>query len=266
MQQGILHLSRFYWRAEIRGLEYLPPGPCLLVGNHNAIAVLSPEIWLFGSHYFESHDQLQVLGHDLVLQIPGLARLARRYLQYIPNHYASAKQALQAGAHLLVFPGGGWEAARPSRLRDQIDFKGRTGFLRLAQECGVPIVPVVTAGGHDGVYIWKRGTRLARWLRLPALLRVDAFPLGFSFPLGLHLGPFQPFLPLPHKVILEVLPPIAISDLPAGSEQEQAAWVIQQMQATLARNRRDLSGQSHTAGQAQLNSLLPTDRPLEDEL
>lgn len=236
LQQGVLHLSRLYWRAEIRGLEHLPPGPCLLVGNHNGIAVVSPEIWLFGSHYFENHDQLQVLGHDLVLRIPGLAQLARRYLKYIPNHYASAKHALQSGAHVLVFPGGGWESSRPSRLRDQIDFKSRTGFIRLAKECGVPIVPLVTAGGHDGVYVWKRGARLARWLQLPRLLRVDTFPLGFSFPLGLHVGPFQPFLPLPSKVILEILPPIAMADFPPGSDQDQATWLIQQMQTTLHRN------------------------------
>ncbi len=236
LQKLIYRWSKWYFRAEIKGLENIPTGPCLFVGNHNAIAALSPEIWIFGSAYFESRNSLKVLGHDLALKVPGISYLAKKYLKYIPNNHESAKKSLREGSQVLVFPGGGWESCRPSSLRDQIDFKHRSGFIKLAREAEVPIVPLVTTGGHDGVYIWKRGGRIANALKFNRIFRIDTFPIGISLPCVLHLGPFMPFFPLPRKVILEVMAPVKAEDLRHGDDKEKATDLILSMQKTMDRN------------------------------
>jgi 1-acyl-sn-glycerol-3-phosphate acyltransferase len=69
-QKFLILISKFYFQADVKGLENIPSGPCLLVGNHNAIAIVNPEAWIFGCHYFNVKNSLRVLGHDLVFKIP----------------------------------------------------------------------------------------------------------------------------------------------------------------------------------------------------
>ncbi len=240
IQNFIFKLTRLYFSANIKGLENIPKGPCLLVGNHNAISVVSPEIWIFGSNYFLEHKKLRVLGHDIVLKIPILAGFARKYLFYVPNNLESAKSELERGYHVLVFPGGAWESCRPSAQKDQIDFKNRTGFIRLARIAKVPIVPIVSVGAHDGLYVWKRGERIAKLLRFDKIFRVDTFPIGLSFPFIFHLGPFFPFIPLPKKVTMEVLPPIETDKL-SENDSEAAMQVISKMQSCITEVRNKMS-------------------------
>src|SRR5438874_1085897 len=77
-----------------------------------------------------------------------------------------AKTALGRGACVLVYPGGDVETHRPWTARNEVRFDGRKGFLRLAQEAGVPIVPVVAVGGQETFIPLTDGRRLARTLRL----------------------------------------------------------------------------------------------------
>ena len=226
----IYTFTNLYFRPVVSGLENIPNAPCLLVGNHNAIVTLCPEIWIFGSHYFLKHDKLKVLGHDLVLRVPLLRSIAKSYLRYIPNNLQEAKRALEDQAHVLVFPGGGWESCRPSKDRDIINFNGRSGFIKLALEAGVPIIPIVSTGAHDGLYILKRGARIAEFLGLKKFFRIDTFPLGLSFPFVLHIGPLFPFIPLPRKVILSILPSIDVNQLQGETNEQRAQEVIKSIQ------------------------------------
>src|SRR5207244_5851441 len=68
----------------------------------------------------------------------------------------AAEHALCAGGSVLVYPGGDHEAFRPWTERHQIDFNGRTGFIRLALRTGVPIVPAVSCGAHHSVVLLSR--------------------------------------------------------------------------------------------------------------
>ena len=47
-----------------------------------------------------------------------------------------------------------------------MDFGGRKGFIRLALEKDVPIVPVVSVGGQETALFLSRGEGLAKLLRL----------------------------------------------------------------------------------------------------
>ncbi len=212
-------LSR-YFDAEVAGLDCIPKGGALLVGNHNG-NVVTPDSYVFAAAYYRHfgyHDPLVALAHDFVFRIPLLSDLAKNF-GLLPASSDHAHAALQRGRKVLLYPGGGWEASRPSKDRDRIDFAGRVGFLRIAMRARVPIVPVVTAGAHDGWFVLSRGDRLARALGLKRLFRMDVFPIAIGLPTGLIVGPATPYIPLPFKMLIEVQPPITVE----GNEDDRDA-------------------------------------------
>ena len=99
---------------------------------------------------------------------------------------------------------------RPSWQANQIDFAGRKGFLRLALEAGVPIVPVVSIGGQETALFLSHGRRLAEALRLDKLFRLKVLPISLALPWGINVGDFLGHLPLPAKITVQVLEPIDI--------------------------------------------------------
>jgi len=126
--------------------------------------------------------------------------------------HENSRKALKAGAALLVYPGGDWEVHRPSWERHKVDFAGRKGFIRLALDADVPIVPVVSAGGQETALFLTRGAWLARGLRLDRLFRLKVLPISIALPWGLNVGDFLGHFPLPAKLTVEVLPPIHLRE------------------------------------------------------
>ncbi|MGV7835610.1 1-acyl-sn-glycerol-3-phosphate acyltransferase, partial [Mycobacterium kansasii] len=87
-----------------------------------------------------------------------------------------AAAALRSGGVVVVFPGGDYDAYRPTTAENVIDFNGRKGYVRTAIEAGVPIVPMVGIGGQETQLYLTRGTWLARNLGIKRLLRSDILP------------------------------------------------------------------------------------------
>jgi 1-acyl-sn-glycerol-3-phosphate acyltransferase len=195
-----------YFTPEVRGLERLPAaGPALVVGNHSCLFYM-PEVWTCGQAVLSRRGvdaPAYLLAYDLLFALPGIGPFLRR-LGAIPASTGHAETALANGACVLVYPGGDLEACRPWAQRNQIDFAGRTGFVRLALRCGIPVVPVVAHGGHDAVVVLARGDRLARVAGLHAL-RIKVFPFLAGFPLGVT-SVLTPPLPMPSHLTLEFLP------------------------------------------------------------
>jgi 1-acyl-sn-glycerol-3-phosphate acyltransferase len=202
-------LASLYFRAEVRGLGNVPEeGPVLLVGNHSG-GNLTPDTGVFTlafSTYFGVERPFYQLAHNLVLSMPGLSFL-RKYGTVAASH-ENARKALQAGAAVLVYPGGDYEVHRPSWEGDRVDFGGRKGFLRLALDAGVPIVPVVSIGGQETSLFLSRGERLAKGLRLDKLFRLKVLPISIALPWVINVGDMAGHLPLPAKITVEALPPI----------------------------------------------------------
>jgi 1-acyl-sn-glycerol-3-phosphate acyltransferase len=229
-------LATIWYRAEVRNLGNVPEqGPVLMVGNHTG-GNLAPETIIFTlafSTYFGVERRYNQLAHNLVLASP-LGPLLRRYGTVAASH-ENAGKALDAGAAVLVFPGGDWEVHRPSWQGSKVDFGGRKGFIRLALERGVPIVPVVTIGGQETALWLSRGDWLARLLRLDRTMRLKVLPILIAPPWGLDIGDFIPRIPLPAKVTIEVLPAIDLAE-EFGSEpdvDEVYDHVTRLMQETL---------------------------------
>jgi 1-acyl-sn-glycerol-3-phosphate acyltransferase len=202
-------LASLYFRAEVRGLGNVPEeGPVLLVGNHSG-GNLTPDTGVFTlafSTYFGVERVFHQLAHNLVLSMPGLSFL-RKYGTVAASH-DNARKALKAGAAVLVYPGGDYEVHRPSWEGRRVDFGGRKGFIRLALEEGVPIVPVVSIGGQETALFLSRGERLAKLLALDRLFRLKVLPISLGPPWGLNIGDMFGHLPLPAKITIEALPAI----------------------------------------------------------
>jgi 1-acyl-sn-glycerol-3-phosphate acyltransferase len=235
--RGLLPLIRTinerYLRLRRDGLEHIPRTPALFVANHNG-GIFGPDLLCTLGTLWEvlgAHAPLYALAHDFAMrQLTPLGRLLQAFggIRACP---ANAARVLDAGGQALVYPGGDLEAYRHSRLQDQIVLGERTGFVRVAQQAGVPIVPIVAHGAHRSAYIFTDGAAIARLLALPRWGRLERFPLALAMPWGLAIGPWIPYLPLPFPIRLRFLAPVSVGpdDDPAVVREDIRA----QMQAAL---------------------------------
>jgi 1-acyl-sn-glycerol-3-phosphate acyltransferase len=228
---GLWMLASLYFRADVRGLHNIPEeGPVLLVGNHSG-GNLTPDTHVFTlafSTYFGVERRFHQLAHNLVLSMPGLAGL-RKYGTVAATPENAAK-ALDVGAALLVYPGGDYEVHRPSWESARVDFGGRKGFIRLAKQRKVPLVPVVAIGGQETALFLSRGERLAKLFGLDRMFRLKVLPISLALPWGLNVGDMLGHIPLPAKITVQVLEPIDVSRMDVDKAYD---LVTGQMQTTL---------------------------------
>jgi 1-acyl-sn-glycerol-3-phosphate acyltransferase len=235
---GLWMLASLYFRADVRGLQNIPEeGPVLLVGNHSG-GNLTPDTHVFTlafSTYFGVERRFHQLAHNLVLSMPGLSAL-RRY-GTVAATPENAALALDRGAALLVYPGGDYEVHRPSWESAKVDFGGRRGFIRLAQERGVPLVPVVAIGGQETALFLSRGERLAKLFGLDRMFRLKVLPISLALPWGLNVGDMLGHIPLPAKLTIQVLEPVDVSGLDVDEAYELVTGEMQRTLTGLATER-----------------------------
>ena len=147
---GLWLLASLWFRGEVRGLGNIPEdGPVLLVGNHSG-GNLTPDT---ASSRWPSARTSASSGASTsspttsCCRCPASASCASTAPS--PPRPRTPSRRCEAGAALLVYPGGDDEVHRPSWERHKVDFAGRKGFVRLALEHDVPIVPVVAIGGQE---------------------------------------------------------------------------------------------------------------------
>jgi len=202
-----------WFRPEIRGLDRIPAsGPVLLVGNHSGGNV-APDTLAFTLGFYRRFGVERPffqLAHHLVMRAPWLS-LLRKY-GTIEASWENADAALDYGAAVLVYPGGDWEAHRPSWHGHRVEFAGREGFVRLALAAQVPIVPVVSIGGQETALFLTRGERVAHLLRLDRRFRLKVLPVSLALPWGVDVGDFFGHIALPAKITIQVLEPIDLRE------------------------------------------------------
>jgi 1-acyl-sn-glycerol-3-phosphate acyltransferase len=204
-------LASLYFRADVQHLDRIPEeGPVLLVGNHSGGNV-PPDTFVFTlafCSYFGVERPFYQLAHNLVVSAPPLGWL--RKFGTVAANPDNARMALESGAALLVYPGGDYEVFRPSWERHKVDFDGRMGYVKLAREAGVPIVPVASVGGQEAALFLSRGQWLAKVLMADKLLRLKSVPISLALPWGLNISDLAGHIPLPTKISIEVQHPIDV--------------------------------------------------------
>jgi 1-acyl-sn-glycerol-3-phosphate acyltransferase len=231
--------ASLYFRAEVRGLQNIPEeGSVLMVGNHSG-GNATPDTLVFSlafSTYFGVERRFHQLAHNLVLSMPGLGWL-RKY-GTVAATPGNAERALDKGAALLVYPGGDYEVHRPSWESAKVDFAGRKGFIRLAKQRGVPIVPVVAVGGQETALFLTRGERLASLLGIDRMFRLKVLPISISLPWVINVGDMFGHIPLPAKITVEALPAIDVTDLDVDEAYDRILDAMQRSLTALQAERR----------------------------
>src|SRR5438270_2144562 len=206
--------SNRYFRADVRGLEHVPPeGPVLLVGNHSGGTWIA-DTFVFAQAFYDhfgAQRRFHQLAHDLVFKVPGLRALVERY-GTVPASRENMGRALRRNAALLVYPGGDHETFRPSWESDRVDFANRTGFVELALEHRVPIIPVVSIGGQETALFLGQGRRIASALQLDRRLRLKVLPAVVGPPFGVTVMDLPVRFPLRAKISIRVGKPIDLRE------------------------------------------------------
>jgi 1-acyl-sn-glycerol-3-phosphate acyltransferase len=230
-----------YFRGEVRGLDNIPSsGPALLVGNHSG-GTMIVDTFLFATEFyahFGPERRFHQLAHDIAARLPatGLSRWGT-----VAASHENARKAFERGAPVLVYPGGDYETFRPTWHSDRIEFAGRKGFIRLALEHGVPIVPVVAIGGQETALFTTRGERAAEVTGWAKLTRIKVLPVALAPPFGVTVLDLPGRLPIPAKITVEVHPPIDLVERfgPDPDYDRVYSEITGEMQDTLS----DLQGE-----------------------
>jgi 1-acyl-sn-glycerol-3-phosphate acyltransferase len=232
-------IASLWHRADVRGLDRIPSeGPVLIVGNHSGGNV-PPDTFVFTlafTSFFGVERRFYQLAHNLVVTLPWPGAVLRKW-GTIAASRKNAHAVLQRGDALLVYPGGDYEVFRPTWESNVVDFGGRKGFIRLALEEDVPIVPLVSIGGQESALFLTRGEWLAKLLGVDKSLRLKSVPISLALPWGLNISDLAGHLPLPTKITIEAMEPINLRERYGDDPDIDKIYddVIGMMQDTLDR-------------------------------
>lgn len=235
-----------YFRCETELEQEIPSGGVLLVANHNGMTG-TPDMFCHMAAFWRRYGHGRVaygLMHDVPFGLPAAGAWfnAAGAIAASPEN---GRRALARDAAVLVFPGGDVDACKPFRDRYRVDFGERRGFIRLALRSRVPIVPIVSVGGHESLYLLSDGRWLADKLRLRSFLRTNVAPLGFALPYGLVAGVAAPHLPPPVKIHTRIGAPIE-SGLPADAADDPAE--VERLYVRVMRSMRRSMNELRAAG------------------
>lgn len=208
-------LYRYYFRVQTSGWEHIPQtGRVLFVGSHNG-GLAAPDMFMMMYDWFQRFGvdrPIYGLMHPHVWKVvPPIADLAVQ-VGAVVAHPKMAIAALRQNASVLVYPGGAKDVFRPHALRHKIFLNGNQAFIKLALREQVPIIPLISHGAHDTLWVLDDLYDLAKQIHalgVPWLLNLDpeVFPIYLGLPWGLAIGPL-PNIPLPIPIQTRVCPPI----------------------------------------------------------
>src|SRR3954451_20002394 len=239
-------LLDYWFRIDVSGWERIPEPPALVVGIHSG-APFPWDAWTVGIQWWRHFGEdrpLHGTAHDALMSFPVIGAYFRK-MGVLPAAPDSITGALAAGGDVVLYPGGERDSLREWTKRDEAVLAGRMGFVKLAINTGVPIVPVATVGGPDAMPILATGQRVAKLLRLDRVARLKMFPVAAQVPWGISPA-LLPEIPLPTKIRTFFLEPIQVEHDPeriddAGYVQakyEEARRSIQGGMDSMARKRR----------------------------
>jgi len=227
----------------------------LIVANHSGMGTAELcSLLMAWYERFGTSRPVAGMAHPAAFRVPVL-REALVGLGAVEATRAGAAEARWARVPILVFPGGDHEAARPAWRADEVDFAGRTGWVRLARDHGLDIVPLCITGSHNTLPILARG-RAISWATGLRLLGVHRAPLpvlsvasvGLSMAITSALG-FSPVFRLlsawssywatmmipwiPSRIGFHLLPAIAAERVARSKDAAIYDEVVSSLGATL---------------------------------
>ena len=203
-------LIKRLFNPEFIDAHKLPDRPCLFVANHSLYAVDGP---IFGlPMQAEQSRFLQALS-DKALWSPGREDFLLKQGAVI-GHPDVCDALMENGKDLLVFPGGAHEATKPAHQKYTLQWKERTGFVRMAAKNGYTIVPTAVVGPEEFYNHLMEGedilnSRLGKLLKSVGVLSENTRPDAMGpIPVGL----FGTLIPKPQRCYVQFGDPVDLSE------------------------------------------------------
>jgi len=136
-----------YFQATFHGLEHVPAqGGALLVGNHGRTGL---DAFIFAALAYDALSRpVRSLADRRMFRMPGLRDWIAAFGAAQGNR-DNAIQLLREGQLVVVYPGGFKEVMKKEDQAYQLLWKNRTGFVQVALEAGVPIIPFAGVGVEE---------------------------------------------------------------------------------------------------------------------
>lgn len=180
-----------YHRYSVHGLHHLDSDRAMLIAGYHGRPLALDMCMLTVALY----DRYGYLPHGVVhrgLKSFPVLKAFTDALGFVTDDGPRVAAAVAAGEHIVVTPGGGQEGPRSFRHRYEVAWYGRLGYVRLAAQYGLPIVPVGAVGADDTYLGFNDAEPLGLTLGIP---RQWAYALWLGIgPLGFY--PFSPPFPV----------------------------------------------------------------------
>ena len=182
-------LYRYYFRVSTQGIQNIPQkGGALLVGNHSGAIPLDAGM-VITSMLLERqsprfvHAMVEYFAQKLPFLSPMFSRIGQ--LTGLPEH---AIRLLRDGRLVLAFPEGARGTGKLYKDRYKLVRFG-TGFMRMALETGVPIIPFAFVGGEEAVPSILKLTKLGRMIGVPYIpIPPQILPIPFPVSCQIYYG------------------------------------------------------------------------------
>lgn len=178
----IAYLYRWWFRVEAHGVDRVPPGRVLIVGNH-AGQVPVDGVMIAGALMFDKDKPrfARAMVERFIQQTPFISMWFPRVGQVLGSP-ENARRLLESEELLVVFPEGVKGISKTFEDRYKLAPFGQ-GFMRLALETGTPIVPVAVIGNEEQYPTVTNLKGLAKILGLPSLPIIPQLFVGMLLPL-----------------------------------------------------------------------------------
>lgn len=183
------YLHRSYFRVEATGLDHIPEGRVLLVGNHSGQLAYDGML-IATTLFFEAEPPrlARAMVERFFIETPFVGRLMTRMGQLTGVQENAERLLTEEDAAVLVFPEGERGGGRVWSNRYRI-MGFSQGFVRLARRTKTPVVPFAFIGGEEMCPSFSRAEPLAKLLGTPYVPIVPwVVPLPAPVKVRIHFG------------------------------------------------------------------------------
>ena len=228
-------LYRHYFRVSTRNIDRVPDGGVLLIANHAGQFAYDGAMLAMAMLLEAEPPRLaRGMGEYFLWKVPWMGIAASR-IGTLVGTPENCIAMLEAGECVMVFPEGARGANKPFHKRYQLQRFG-LGFMRLALQAGVPIVPVGIVGSEEQQPGFANLEGVAERLGLPSL------PITVTQP---WLGPVGSAMALPVKYHIYFGDPLYFEGEAHEEDaaiEERVEVVKSAMSGLLDRGRRERTG------------------------
>lgn len=239
--RSFMRLARFWFYPEFLGLwEHDLTRPALFVGNHTLFGLTDAPLMIEHLHT-QYGAMLRGLGDRGHFAVPYWGDFLVRHGMVLGSP-ENCSALMNAGQHVLVFPGGAREVMRRRGEAYELIWKQRAGFARLAIEHGYDIIPFGSVGPDESYRILADANSVLKrpWLK-QAMERSGLWENtrkgDFLPPLAMGLGPTM--IPRPQRYYFGFGARTSTEQFKGQQADKDVVWQLREQVADAVRGQID---------------------------